>query len=140
MRHELLDLQQLPGDEKRPKKTGVMKGYCAGCRPRGKNCAFMKKACDLLGEGRVQYCFECEDFPCTHLKHLDNRYRTKYHMSMIENLNLIKGEGMEQFLAREEAKWKCPKCGAVICCHNGLCYSCEVEELKTRKKKYQWVE
>ncbi|MHB8104356.1 MAG: DUF3795 domain-containing protein, partial [Dehalococcoidales bacterium] len=33
------------------KKLGIQRSYCAGCRPRGKNCAFMKKNCELLGEG-----------------------------------------------------------------------------------------
>ena len=32
----------------------------------------------------------------------DKRYRTKYHMSMIENLESIKEQGMEQFLIQEE--------------------------------------
>jgi hypothetical protein len=122
------------------KKTGVIKSYCAGCRPRGKNCAFMKKSCGLLGEGRVQYCFECETFPCARLKRLDKRYRTKYHLSMIENLTFIRDASMKKFLEKEEKKWKCPQCGGVICCHNGLCYSCEIEKLKNRKKKYQWGE
>jgi hypothetical protein len=122
------------------RRTGIMKTYCTGCRPRGKNCAFMKKSCELLGEGKVQYCFECEEFPCRRLQHLDKRYRTKYHMSMIDNLKCIKEQGMQEFLEKEAEKWKCPECGGVICCHNGFCYTCELEELKLKKKKYQWTD
>src|SRR4030043_12317 len=84
------------------RKTGIMKAYCSGCRPRGKNCTFMKKNCELLGEGKVQYCFECNEFPCRRLKHLDKRYRTNYHMSMIENLDFIKKQGIRKFLKKEE--------------------------------------
>jgi len=120
------------------KRTGIMKTYCAGCRPRGKNCAFMKKSCELLGKGKVQYCYECSEFPCLRLKHLDKRYSTKYHMSMIENLILIKENGMAKFLKKEAKKWKCPECGGTICCHNGICYSCGVEKLKNKKLKYRW--
>jgi hypothetical protein len=120
------------------KSKGIMKGYCAGCRPRGKNCAFLKKKCDLLGNGRVQYCYECGEFPCRSLKHLDNRYRTHYRMSMIENLVYIRDNGIEKFLEKEEEKWKCPECGAVICCHNGICFSCGLEKLKKKKNKYRW--
>ena len=112
------------------KKAGIQKSYCAGCRPRGKNCAFMKKSCELLGEGKVEYCFECPDFPCRRLKALDKRYRTKYHMSMIENLTFIKEKGMVEFLKKEEKKWQCPECGGVISCHNGICYSCAGVKLK----------
>ena len=132
-------MQQFPVHEKRFKKDGIMKTYCAGCRPRGKNCAFMKKSCQLLGEGRVRFCFECEDFPCRRLKALNKRYSTKYHMSMIENLTYIRDRGMEKFLKNEEKKWKCPECGQVICCHNGICYSCGLEKLKNRKILYAWT-
>ncbi len=40
------------------KSQGVGMPYCAGCRPRGKNCAFLKKRCELLGQGQVQYCYQ----------------------------------------------------------------------------------
>ncbi|MEA4890395.1 MAG: DUF3795 domain-containing protein [Clostridiaceae bacterium] len=113
-------------------KQGFKRTYCAGCRPRGKNCTFMKKQCDLLGKGLVRYCFECKDYPCMRLKTLDKRYRTKYRMSMIENLNNIKDQGIEQFLKKEEEKWRCPKCGGVICCHNGLCLNCDLDRLHTK--------
>lgn len=122
------------------RKTGIMKTYCAGCRPRGKNCAFMKRNCDLIGEGRILFCYECEDFPCRRLKALDKRYTTKYHMSMIENLIYIKQNGMLKFLTHQEKTWKCPECSSVICCHNGICYSCGLEKLKAKKKKYRWTD
>jgi hypothetical protein len=120
------------------KRKGFGKTYCAGCRPRGKNCAFMKKSCELLGNGRVQYCHECAEFPCRRLKHLDQRYRTNYHMSMIENLEFIRDNGIEEFLRRETEKWRCPDCGGVICCHNGICYNCGLEKLKSLKRRYRW--
>ncbi len=122
------------------KKQGIMRSYCVGCRPRGKNCAFMKKSCDLLANGLVQYCFECEEFPCRRLKALDKRYRTNYQMSMIENQEYIRDNGMEAFLEKEAKKWRCPECGGVICCHNGICYSCGLEKLKTKKRRYRWTD
>jgi hypothetical protein len=122
------------------KKQGIMRNYCAGCRPRGKNCAFMKKTCEKLGNGLVNYCFECADFPCRRLKALDKRYRSKYHMSMIENLVFIKEQGIPGFLKKEEEKWRCPECGGTICCHNGICFNCGLEKLKSKKLKYRWEE
>lgn len=120
-------------------KKGFRKTYCAGCLPRGKNCAFMKRQCDLLGKGLVRFCYECGDFPCRRLKDLDKRYRTKYHMSMIENLKFIKENGIGEFLEKEEAKWHCPDCGEVICCHNGLCLICDLDTLQLNKQ-YRWGE
>ena len=121
------------------KKQGFRKKYCSGCLARGKNCTFMKNQCDLLGKGLVRFCYECENFPCSRLKALDKRYRTKYHMSMIENLEFIKEHGIEKFLEKEEEKWRCSECGEVICCHNGLCLNCGLDKLR-QNKKYRWDE
>ena len=120
-------------------KQGFRRKYCAGCLPRGKNCTFMSKQCSLLGKGLVRFCHECGAFPCSRLKALDKRYRSKYHMSMVENLRFIKEHGMERFLEKEEAKWHCPECGGVICCHNGLCLNCGLDKLR-QNKKYRWDE
>ena len=122
------------------KKKGIGRAYCVGCLPRGKNCAFMKKQRDLLGKGLVRFCYECRDFPCRRLKTLDKRYRTFYHMSMIDNLEYIKEHGINQFLEKEGEKWQCPECGQVICCHNGICFECGLSKLKNKKKSYRWAD
>ena len=122
------------------KSKDIKMPYCAGGRPRDKKCAFLKKTCNLLLNKQVQYCYECPDYPCKGLSHIDKRYKTFYKMSMIENLEYIKENGIKQFLEREEGKWKCPECGDVICCHNGICFSCGLEKLKQKKRKYRWEE
>ena len=73
---------------------------------------------------KSQFCFVCENFPCERLKHLDKRYRTKYKMSMIENLELIKKLGLKKFVAKEKMRWACSECGGIICVHKGYCSSC----------------
>src|SRR5690606_40228259 len=55
-----------------------------------------------------------QDYPCKRLKSLDKRYRTKYHMSMIENMDAIQEIGMPAFLVSQEEKWRCPTCGGTI--------------------------
>jgi len=67
------------------KAKGVKMPYCVGCRPRKKNCAFLKKQCANLSKEEVTYCFECAIFPCDHLVTIDRRYKARYRMSMIEN-------------------------------------------------------
>jgi hypothetical protein len=123
--------------EKDLNKRGFHRTYCLGCIPRGRNCTHMGDRCELLGKGIIRFCYECESFPCKRLKSLDKRYRTKYHMSMIENLEFIKDHGIERFLEKEEAKWRCPSCGGDICCHNGLCLNCNFDKLR-QNKKYRW--
>ena len=98
---------------------------CVGCKPRDKSCAFLKKYCKKLSKKEIEYCYECSDFPCTHLKKIDKGYRERYNMSMIENLEYIRDNGMVDFLKQQEKKYKCPECGGVICVHNGICYSCK---------------
>jgi hypothetical protein len=122
------------------KKQGFHRKYCPGCLPRGENCLHMGDRCELMRDGRVRFCFECADFPCRRLKALDKRYRTKYHMSMIENLEFIRQNGLGAFLEEQEKKWRCGKCGdAKICCHNGLCFSCGLDTLR-ENKRYRWGE
>ena len=117
---------------------GVRMTYCRGCRPRDKQCAFLKRGCELLREGRVGFCFECPDYPCTRLEQLDERYRKNFKMSMIENLELIRDRGVEGFLEKERERWGCPRCGGTVCCHNGLCFSCGIDELRGRRQRYRW--
>jgi rubrerythrin len=45
-------------------------------------------------------------------------------MSMVENLKELKAKGMDEFLKNQQAKYKCPSCGGVVCVHDGKCYSC----------------
>ena len=122
------------------KSRGVKMPYCVGCRPRNKTCAFVKKRCSKVLNGKVSFCFECNSFPCDMLKALDERYKARYRMSMIENLKSIRDNGIEDFLSKQNQVWKCKNCGQLICCHNGICYNCGLEELKNKKQKYRWNE
>ena len=120
------------------RNKGIRMSYCTGCRPRDKKCSFLKKRCTLLLNNKVKYCYECDDFPCRELSHLDKRYRMYYRMSMVDNLESIKEGGIRQFLEKQEERWKCTECGEVICCHNGICFNCGVSKLRDKKKLYRW--
>jgi len=120
------------------KKRRIKIPYCTGCRIRGKKCAFIIKHCALLRQGKVKYCFECNKFPCRRLKVLDQRYRKRFRMSMIENNEVMKKHGIKKFLASQKKRWTCPDCGSMICCHNGLCFNCDIEKLKKKQNRYEW--
>jgi hypothetical protein len=121
------------------RKKGIKGVYCTGCLPQDLDCHY-KRQCYRLGNKLVRFCYECEEFPCARLKRLDKRYRTKYYMSMIENLYYLRDNGIEIFLKKEEEKWRCPECGGIISCHNGICYTCGLEKLKVKKKRYRWID
>lgn len=69
--------------------------------------------------------------PCKNLDRIDRRYRTRYGMSMVENLRKIKTNGIETFLKNQEAKYKCPACSDVRSVHDGKCYTCGYKEKKS---------
>ncbi|MGZ4902493.1 MAG: DUF3795 domain-containing protein [Halobacteriota archaeon] len=120
------------------KNKGVLMAYCIGCRPRDRKCAALKKRCDLLLAHDVGFCYECCRFPCRNLKRLDARYQKHYRTSLIENLNFIRDHSLAAFFERENAKWRCPQCGDMLCCHNGVCFNCSLDRLKMRKLLYRW--
>ena len=59
-----------------PKLRGEVT-HCSGCLERDKQCAYLKRHCVQLKEHKIDYCFECEGFPCKRLEKLDERYRKK---------------------------------------------------------------
>ena len=114
-----------------PKRLGNIK--CKGCRPRNKQCAFVKKRCgNRLMKNQVQYCFECDKFPCEHIQKISAKYEKRWNTSFIDNLNYIKEHGEEKFLKKEIARYKCKECGGTICIHNGKCY--DHEKIETWKE------
>jgi hypothetical protein len=120
------------------KSKGINHTYCMGCRQQDKICSCIKKKCDLVYKDNIKFCFECDDFPCKKINQLDVRYKKFYRMSEIDNLNFIKEFGMKKFLGQQEKKWKCQKCGELICCHNGICYNCEQDKIKNKKRRLRW--
>ncbi|MGE5352441.1 MAG: DUF3795 domain-containing protein [Acidobacteriota bacterium] len=109
-----------------------VKNKCQGCRasdtskPKTRvTCQI--KTCQVFSSGKANYCFECESFPCGSLKQLDKRYRTKYGMSVIENLLTIKTSGLNKFLQEEKTRWTCKECGGTVCVHTGTCSSCQLK-------------
>jgi Protein of unknown function (DUF3795) len=112
---------------------GICRAYlrdrnrCIGCNIDGSqkanHCSICSiKACDE--RAGASFCFDCNKYPCTRLEHLDQRYITKYGMSMIQNLDQIKEIGLKRFMEMENTRWVCPECGSPICIHNKKCYIC----------------
>jgi len=105
------------------------KNKCNGCRAMNDwnpktivECRI--KNCQLLKENGYEYCTSCEEYPCKLIKHMDKRYRTRYGMSTIENLETIQSKGLTVLEAEQKEKWTCKECGGVINVHKGACSSC----------------
>ncbi len=98
------------------------KKACPGCRgddaSKSKSCVTCQiKNCEKLVIGEIEYCFDCDEFPCARLTHLDNRYRTKYGTSPIDNLIGIEKIGIRNFVKNENKKW-------TLSCSAARCYVC----------------
>lgn len=109
------------------------KNTCPGCRMIDNQDSQKSKYrnrcrirnCEQITRGKIKYCSErCNKYPCARLKQLDKRYRTKYGMSMIDNLQIIHESGIRHFIRKEKEKWICPECGEIICVHRPTCLSC----------------
>ena len=103
---------------------------CPGCRgndrvkPKTRVTCRIKNCESRIG-GRAGYCCDCASVLCELLIHLDQRYRAKYGMSMVENLKTIRVSGMQSFIRSEQSKWVCVGCGATICVHQPRCRVCQ---------------
>jgi len=102
---------------------------CSGCNGPDENkprhCVVCSiRNCDELKTNGSNFCFVCRKFPCSRLKQLDKRYRTKYGMSMVENLNSIRQYGLDKFVTIENKKWECPECGSLLSVHSESCITC----------------
>jgi hypothetical protein len=105
------------------------KNTCPGCwegnKNKPKSCInCIIKNCDFLAKSESKFCYDCEQYPCKRLTQLDKRYRTKYKMSMIENLENIKSLGIDAFIQKEHERWLCNTCGGQMCVHRGNCLKC----------------
>lgn len=104
---------------------GRYKSKCAGCRPRNKQCAFLKKHCPLLPDNKVDFCFECPDFPCERLTHLEERYKIRgFPTSFIANNKRLKEVGPEKLRKELDKRFACPDCGGPTSIHDRICYVC----------------
>jgi hypothetical protein len=105
------------------------KSPCPGCRsddsvkPKTRVTCRIKN-CKAIRQGKARYCFSCVGFPCDRLNHLDERYRSKYGMSMIDNLVRIKKFGIRHFIRDEKKRWTCAECGQLLCVHKSQCLFC----------------
>ena len=105
------------------------KKRCPGCHGEDKNkpkhCVVCRiKNCEKLASSEATFCYTCAKFPCARLRQLDKRYRTKYGMSMIDNLESIREIGLDEFVVQEKERWTCPECGSLICVHREDCMTC----------------
>ena len=94
------------------------KNPCVGCRTRTtrKSQTCILKNCQKECRGKSESCADCTEFPCKRLLSLIQRYQTKTGglICPIENLQIIRQDGISIFLRGQDEKWTCPMCGNIL--------------------------
>ncbi len=95
---------------------------CPGCRDDSVKKPKTRVNCKIktCTKRQGEFCHECGEFPCENLKHLDQRYQTKYGMSQIANLEMIRDKGIEKFIELQTKKYVSEK--GVFCVHDKKFY------------------
>ena len=85
--------------------------YCADCNIR---------KCVLEDKG-LDWCYQCESFPCQML--LD--FQSYWRMPVVENLRQIQKLGLDIWLKQQDEKWRCSQCGTKLHWFSfGICPGC----------------
>jgi hypothetical protein len=108
--------------------NNLKRSKCIGCRPRNRRCTYLFGKCTGINresKGDAAFCFECDKYPCRQIERMYKRYRENYGMSMKDNLDLIKKNGMQHFIDDQYEKYRCPECGQLRSVHNRKCFKCD---------------
>lgn len=100
---------------------------CPGCTQDGTGKPRHCRQCAIAAcakEKGLDCCFACALFPCQRLKTLDQRYRRRYRVSLIENGETARQVGVAPFLDQQRQRYLCPACGGVISLHDQMCSVC----------------
>jgi hypothetical protein len=105
------------------------KRVCPGCRggDGGKSVSCVRcaiKDCSTRRGIGSRHCSDrCPRFPCERLLGLDKRYRTRYGMSMVENLRYISANGVRAFIRQQSRRWI--RGGKIFCVNKKAYYPME---------------
>ncbi|MBN2653039.1 MAG: DUF3795 domain-containing protein [Spirochaetales bacterium] len=103
------------------------KKNCLGCKNGDDGKPEHCRACKIkecaISKG-LEYCFDCEEYPCTVLKRLNKSYLMRYGEDLMGNLRQIKDVGVKKFLENERVRWECHECKGVVSVHSRICSEC----------------
>ena len=100
---------------------------CAGClntdTGKPEHCRKCRiKDCVQLKE--ITYCYQCGDFPCRLIRNLEKSYNSRYEESLVENSEIVREEGICNFLKIHSARYTCMECGGIVSLHDKVCTEC----------------
>ena len=97
---------------------------CHGCK--SEHTAVFCVKCEMrtcAQEKGIEFCFECDSFPCTMLVNFNND-KAAHHSVVLHNLNRIREVGAEAWLKEQKLRWQCPECGSAYTWYDEICSAC----------------
>lgn len=98
---------------------------CQGCRS-GKvislcqDCHMAKCAASR----KIDFCGECEDYPCEELKFFQSRPGRIHRLELWEALDQIKQKGYLEWIKNMRRHYSCPKCQTLNSAYDLSCWKC----------------
>ena len=78
-----------------------VRGSCAGCRPK-QGMPFGDVLCQTfdccVNKKSLDFCYQCEDFPCPKLAPISERAEVRRHNTKIYNLLMLKKLGLDEYI------------------------------------------
>jgi len=99
---------------------------CYGCRSakRGPYCEKCKMF-SCTAERGIDFCIECEDYPCSHLKQFQSK--RPHRIELWEDLEQIKTMGYKYWLNNIRKNYTCPQCQTINSAYDLECRKCGQE-------------
>jgi hypothetical protein len=105
-----------------------MEGFlCDGCLSGGmlaahcKTCNIRLHAANKQNDSR---CTDCEELPCYRITNLINMGRYLHRQEYLPNLKKIREMGVQEWVKKEEVRWRCPKCNLPMSWYDAECARC----------------
>ena len=79
----------------------LLGNYCGGCGNGNQSCRIAKCS---LEHGKIQYCYECEKYPCEKYQHIDECDSFITHRRRKADLERAQRIGIEQYTIEQQEK------------------------------------
>jgi hypothetical protein len=101
---------------------------CDGCLSGGTLAAHCK-TCNIrlhaASKQKDSRCTDCEELPCFRITNLINMGRYLHRNEYLPNLKKIREMGVQEWVKKEEERWRCQKCGLPMSWYDAECARCQ---------------